>query len=87
MQKDEVNFRQVELHYIGQNSTFSFCQQLVMKCCHGRLKFEWKNHLVSDSNCNNVNIQSPQGMTNNIGLTFSVDDTIHQVTIYIEQDK
>ena len=50
-----------------------------------------KNHLVSDSFCNTVNLQSPpnkklQGMTNNVGLTFSVGDTIPRFTISIEQD-
>ena len=37
-----------------------------------------KNHLVTDSDCNTVNLQSPQnlqGMTFNVGLTFGVGDT------------
>jgi hypothetical protein len=38
---------------INQNPKF-FCQQLVMKYCHEWLKFEWKDHLISDCNCNNV---------------------------------
>ena len=47
-----------------------------------------KIHLVSDSNCNTLNPYSPkilQGMTNNVGLTFSVGDTIPRFTISIEQ--
>jgi hypothetical protein len=47
------------------------------------------NQLVSDVNCNTINIVSPpksQGMTNNVGLTFSVGDTILRFTISIEQD-
>ena len=33
-------------------------------------------HLVSDNNCNTINLQSPniQGMTNNVGLIFNVGD-------------
>ena len=47
-----------------------------------------KNHLVSDSNCNIYNLPKIlQGMTNNVGLTFSVDDTIPRFAISIEQDK
>ena len=36
-----------------------------------------QNQLIIDSNCNTVNLYSKklQGMTNNIGLTFSVSDT------------
>ena len=52
------------------------------------LKFGW-NHLVSDSNCNTVILWYPQnlqGMTTNVGLTFSVADTILRITIGIEQD-
>jgi hypothetical protein len=48
-----------------------------------------KKHLVSDSNCNNVNLYSPKkplGMTNNVGLTFSVRDTLPCFTISVEQD-
>jgi hypothetical protein len=64
---------------IGRNPTFS-CQQLVMKHCHGRLKFGWKFHLVSDSHCINIyiNLRTPtnwQGMTTNVGLTFRA--TVH----------
>ena len=46
--------------------------------------------LVSDSIRNTVNLLSPknnlQGMTNNVGLTFSVGGTILRFTISIEQD-
>ena len=41
-----------------------------------------KNHLVSDNNCNTINLYPPsqklQGMTNNVGLIFGVGvgDTI-----------
>ena len=36
-----------------------------------------QNQLIIDSNCNTANLYSKklQGMTNNIGLTFSVSDT------------
>ena len=47
-----------------------------------------KNHFVSGSNCNTV-YNPPkylQGMTNNVGLTCSVGDTIPGFTISIEQD-
>ena len=60
-----------------------------------------ENHLVSDSNCNNVYLQSPdtyiyiyicfnfllQGMTNNVGLTISVGDTIPRFAINIGDTK
>ena len=45
-----------------------------------------KNHLVSGSNCNTVNLKSLnllQGMTNNVGLAFSVGDTILWCTLSI----
>ena len=49
-----------------------------------------KNHLVSDNDCNAINLESlknfTKGMTNNIGLTFSVGDTIPRFTISIDQD-
>ena len=48
-----------------------------------------ENHLVSDGNCNCKFIISQtnlQGMTNNVGLTFSVGDTKLRFTICIEQD-
>jgi hypothetical protein len=48
-----------------------------------------KNHLVSDSNCNIVDLLSQknlQGMTNNVGLAFSVGDIIMQFIISVEQD-
>ena len=73
---------------IAQNPTFS-CPQLMMKHWHGLLKFGWKKHLVSDSNCNTFNLLPPnvlQGMTNNVGLAFSVGDTIPWFTISMEQD-
>jgi hypothetical protein len=48
------------------------------------------NHLVSDSNCNTLNNmlfhKSLQGVTNNVGLTSSVGDTMPHFTISIEQD-
>ena len=46
-------------------------------------------HLISAGNWQTVNLLSPkdsQGMTNNVGLTFSVGDTTPQFTISIEQD-
>ena len=46
--------------------------------------------LVSNINCNIVNLKHPknlQGMTNNVGLTFSIGDTIPQFTTSIEHDK
>ena len=45
--------------------------------------------LTSDSNCNIVNLQPPkilQRMTNNVGSTFSVGDTIPWLPISTEQD-
>ena len=48
-----------------------------------------KNHLVKDSDCNNVNLQSPETITrttNNGGLPFSVGRTMPRSTISIEQD-
>ena len=49
-----------------------------------------ENQLVSDINCNIVNLPPPkiflQGMTNYVGLTFSVGDTKPCFTISIEQD-
>jgi hypothetical protein len=45
-----------------------------------------KIDLVSASNCNTLNLKSPQklqGMTNNVGLTFSVGDTTLCKTIRI----
>ena len=52
---------------------------------------DWmKYNLVSDTNCNTVNIYNPQknlqGTTNYVGLTFGVGDTIPQFTISIEQN-
>ena len=49
-----------------------------------------ENQLVSDRNCNTIYIYNPpktlQGMTNNVGLAFSVGDTIQQFTLSIEHD-
>jgi hypothetical protein len=37
-----------------------------------------KNHLVSDNNCHTVNYpQILKGVTNDVGLPFSVGDTLH----------
>jgi hypothetical protein len=50
-------------------------------------KIWMENHLVSDNNCNIYDLPKDlQGRTNNVGLTFSVGDTIPQITISIEQD-
>jgi hypothetical protein len=49
-----------------------------------------ESHLISDSNCNTINLYSPQkiqGMTNNVWLTFSVGGTIPRFIISIDQDK
>ena len=62
-------------------STF-FCQQLVTQYM---IEIWMENHLISDSGCNNINLQSPK-MTNNVGLAFSVTDTTPCFTINIEQD-
>ena len=48
-----------------------------------------KNHLVNVSNCNTINAYPLiffKGMTNNVGLTFGVENTIPQLTSSIEQD-
>jgi hypothetical protein len=49
-----------------------------------------ENHLVSDNNCNTMNLPSPkqnlQGMINNVGQTFRVGDTKLRFTISIEED-
>ena len=49
-----------------------------------------KNGLVSDSNCDTINLQSPppklQGTSNNVGLAFGVGDTTPQFAVSIEQD-
>ena len=44
-----------------------------------------KRHSVSDSDCNTANLQL-EGMTNNVGLTFSDGDVIPRIKISIEQD-
>ena len=55
-----------------------------------------KNHLVSDSNCNTVNLYPPNFiylfiylkiMTTNVGLACSVGDTTLRFTLSIEQEK
>ena len=46
-----------------------------------------KNQLISDNICNIYNHpKTLQGMTNNVGLTFSVGDTTPWFTNSIEQD-
>ena len=45
-----------------------------------------KIHLVSDSNCNTVYLKKLQEMTNHVGVTLSVGDTIPQFTVSIELD-
>ena len=48
----------------------------------------WMKYLVTDSNCNIVNLQPPkslQGIATNVGLTFSVGDIIPWFTISIEK--
>jgi hypothetical protein len=58
-----------------------------------------ENHLASDNNCKTINLQSPpkrnliknknkivQGMTNKVGLNFSVGDPILKFKISIKQD-
>ena len=67
---------------------------LLSVACDEKLSWMIKNWmencLVSDSNCNTVNLYSPKniykGMTSNVGLSFSVGDTILWFTISIEQD-
>ena len=49
------------------------------------------NHSVTENNCNTLNLQSPpknlQEMTNNVGLMFSLRDTIPgSQLVNIEQD-
>jgi hypothetical protein len=66
---------------IGQTSTFS-CQKLVMKDLSHMIEIWMKDHFVSNSNCNTVNLYSPeklQGMKNNVGLVFSVGDTKYHI--------
>ena len=54
------------------------------------IEISMKDHLVSDNNCNTVNLSSPkknlQGITTNVGLTISVGDTTLRFTISTEQD-
>ena len=73
---------------IGQNPSFS-CPQLLMKILSWTIEIWMRNHLVSDTDCSIVNLYNPnflQGMTNNVGLTFNVGDTILWSTISIEED-
>ena len=73
----------------GQNPTSS-SPQLCDEIMSWMIEIRMKHHLVSDSNCNIGNLYSPQKVTrndNNVGLTFSVGDTIPWFTISIEQDK
>ena len=48
-----------------------------------------KVHLVSDSSCNSVNLESPhpqlQRMTNNVGFTFSVGDIIPRLQLVLSK--
>ena len=73
---------------IGQNPNLllsTTCDE-ILSCM---IEIWMKNHLVSDSNCNPVNLSSPkksQGMANSVGLTFNVGDTIPRFRISIEQD-
>jgi hypothetical protein len=52
------------------------------------IKIWMKNHLVSDGNCDIVNLESPnlQGMTNYVEIPCSVGDSILRFTMDIEQD-
>ena len=50
-----------------------------------------QKHLIRDNNCNTENLITPppqilQGMTNNVGSTFSVGGTTQRLIICIEQD-
>ena len=58
----------------------SLVSNLWWKYCHGWSRFGWKNRFVSDNDCNSVNPKKVQGMTNNVGLTISVGDTIPRCT-------
>ena len=47
--------------------------------------------LVSDSNCNTLNLQSPkklykEGLINDVGLALSVGDSTTRFTMSFEQD-
>jgi hypothetical protein len=45
--------------------------------------------MVSDNNCSTITYYAPknlQGMTHNVGLTFSAGDTTLRFAISIEQD-
>ena len=48
-----------------------------------------RHHLESDSNCNIVIDNPPknlQGLTNNVGLRFTVGDTLLRFTISVGED-
>ena len=72
----------------GQNPTFS-CHQLVMKYRHGGLKLAYKiiGSVIVIATLYTYDSQlSLQGMTNNVGLTFSVRDTTLCFEISFERD-
>ena len=73
---------------IGQNPT------LLLSITHVEI-LSWiidvwiEKHSASDNNCNTMiynPLKSLQTMTNNVGLTFSVGDTIPRFITSIEQD-
>ena len=68
---------------IGKNP-YLLLSAIVMNYCHGPMD-KWNlddQPLVSNYNPP----ENFQGMTNNVGLTFSVGDTILQFTINIKQE-
>ena len=72
--------------FIHDHTLFVSCQQLMMKYCHGWLKFGWKI-TWSSTIIATMKILSPpksQGMTNYIGLTFKVGDTMPRFTRLLE---
>ena len=74
--------------FIGQKPYFVLSTTCA-KILSWMIEIWMENHLVSDSNCNTVNLQSPSKFTRNdkyIGLTYSVCDTIPHVRIGIEED-
>ena len=60
-------------------------QQLCDEILSWMIEMWMNNPMISDSICNTITLQSPrtnlQGMTNNVGLTFRVGNTIPQFTI------
>ena len=82
---------------IGQNYTSS-CQQLVVKSCHERLRFGWKTawylqqmYLEHYKSIIHLPLPLPpvfilEGMSNKVGLTFSVGDIVPWFIISIEQN-